>query len=55
MLMGLLSNLLLLPLDYLGEVEGDAGRGKKAGGREGWREQVSYLHSLTTIQIFYFS
>ena len=45
--MGLLLSLLLRSMDYFGEVEGVAGRGKKAvGGRGGG----SSLHSLTTVQ-----
>lgn len=38
MVMGLLLNLLLLSLDYFGEVEGVAGRGKKGVAGRGKKE-----------------
>ena len=55
MIMGLLLNLLLLQLDYFGEVEGVTERGKtEVGGRGGGREWLG--HSLTTLQTcLYFS
>ena len=55
MIMEPLLNLLLLQLDYFGEVEGVAERRKKeVGGRGGGREWL--VHSLTTVQTcLYFS